>query len=188
MAKGSPVSREQQQQSMMPTGKPTWVCKGLVTMWSPEASREAQQPGERGWVAPGAAAADTTGTSAGQRAHPGPGQAKGGTEGGFSPPTLSSSRLRGAGKAQLNHCSPGSAEHCIPQCSHTEDGATAPAVLWAGSWLLRALLGTGDSFGTQGWDSRVLPGAALPLVLALCGEGSVSVKRSGVWPSGYRSL
>lgn len=45
--------------------QPSWVCKGLVTMLSPKASREVEQPGERGWLVPGAAAADATGPSAG---------------------------------------------------------------------------------------------------------------------------
>lgn len=101
---------------MMPTMKLPWVCKGLVTIWSPKASREVERPGERGWLGPGAAAANTAGPSAGQRAHLGPGQAKGGTKGGLSPPTLISSRLRVAGKAQLKHSSPDPAEHGIPQC------------------------------------------------------------------------
>lgn len=95
---------------MMPTTKLPWVCKGPVTMWSPKASREVE---EKGLAVPGAAAADTAGPSAGQRAHLGPGQAKAGTKGGLSPPTLISSRLRVAREAQLNHCSPDPAEHCI---------------------------------------------------------------------------
>lgn len=62
---------------------------------------------------PGAAAANTAGPSAGQRAHLGPGQAKGGTKGGLFPATLISSQLRVARRAQLRHCSPDPAEHCI---------------------------------------------------------------------------
>lgn len=138
----------------MPTIKLPWVCKGLVTMWAPKASREVE---EKGLAVPGAAAADTAGPRAGQRAYLGPGQAKTGPKGGLSPATLISSRLRVAGGAQLNHCSPDPAEHCIiPQCScgsaarsHTKDGVTTPAVLWASSWLLRALMAMGTALGLR---------------------------------------
>ena len=45
--------------------QPSWVCKGLVTVLSPKASREAEQPGERDWLVPGAATADTADPGAG---------------------------------------------------------------------------------------------------------------------------
>lgn len=59
---------------------------------------------------------------------------------------------------QPSTASPSAASGSTP-CSHAKDGVTTPAVLWARSWLLRALLGTGDRFGTQGWDSRHSSGA-----------------------------
>lgn len=66
-------------------------------MWPPKASREVEEKDLAG-----GAAADTAEPSAGQRAHLGPGLAKGGTKGRLSPPPLTSSRLGVARKAQTN--------------------------------------------------------------------------------------
>lgn len=146
--------------------KAPMVGKGLVTVCSPKASRAVEEKGLAG-AASWSSCCQHCWSQCWAKSPPGTRASKGRHQG-WALPTHAHQQPTQGGRAQLKHCSPDPAEHCIiPSTasgsaarSHTKEGVTAPAVLWARKLAAPGSAAHGGRFGTQGWDSGHSPGTA----------------------------